>query len=230
MSSEETKVLNGQLCHPFSMLVAGSSLSGKTSFVTNLIQNRESHIDQPIHRIYWCYGQYTKELQKLKSTVGEKLKLIEGLPDNLGDMVAENDSEIPLNSIIVLDDLVHEVSNSEQVAKLFTQGVHHLNVSVICIIQDIFYSGGKFRKTLLRYAHYLSVFKSTMDMSLIDLIGRKVMPRQQKLFAQLFDNATKEPFSYLFISGHPKSPPELRFRCNLFGDWQRVFLTSTHKL
>ena len=220
----DSKLLNGQFFHPFSMIVAGSSMSGKTEFTIQLLLHREQLINKPIDLVVWCYGQPTERLSSLKSLFGTRILLIQGLPKNLEEIIA---SRNVTNTIVVLDDLMDEVCDSNEIKYFFTRGVHHLNISIICIVQDIFY-GGKFRKTLFRNSHYLVMFKSPMDLSLVDLVGRKLMPRRLADFQKLFERATKEPFSYLLIAGHPKTPAELRYRSDIFGDYQRIHRTITN--
>jgi hypothetical protein len=62
----------------------------------------------------------------LGSTVGP-------MPENLND-----DSFIGTRypSLIVIDDLMRDATNSKDVCELFVEGSHHINISVACILQN----------------------------------------------------------------------------------------------
>lgn len=216
------ETINGQIFHPFSMIVTGASMSGKTEFVCQLLRERQNLINQPIKSIVWCYGQETRNLSRLQREFGDSIKLIKGLPGNITDILKKEASK---GVILILDDLVDTALCSKQIFDLFVKGVHHLNVSVVCVLQD-FYASGSYRVTMVRNTNYLVVFPSPIDQSLIDLIGRKVLPKQQKTFNDMFQHGTKTPYGYIFISGHPLSDRKLRFRTNIFGSYQTI-LTPT---
>lgn len=213
------RLVNGEICHPFSMIVTGSSMSGKTEFVVSLLRARKNLISSPINRIIWCYGQETEKLSHLKREFGRSIQIIPGIPENLVELLKKH---APNGVIVIFDDLVDSICNNKQVFDLFIKGVHHMNVSVICVLQD-FYAAGNYRVSMIRNTNYLAIFPSPMDMALIDLISRKVLPRKQDQFYAMFKHAaTSVPYGYLFISGHPESDSTLRFRTDIFGEYQVV--------
>ena len=58
-------------------------------------------------------------------------------------------------------------------------------------------------------------------------LAHKLMPRNRKLFLQMFDKATSKPHGYLFCDGKQDTRHELRFRTDLFDDGiQKAFLIS----
>ena len=58
------------------------------------------------------------------------MNFVEGLPDG-------NSQDPSRNNFIIIDDLMHEAD--KKIAKLFTQGSHHKNASVIFLTQNIFH-------------------------------------------------------------------------------------------
>ena len=91
---------DARLKFPFAMLLAGSPMSGKSSFVTRLLEERSRLIDKEIDRIVWCYGQRTKALDTLEHRFGIPVTLVSGIPDSF-DKFIDNTK----NTIFVLDDL-----------------------------------------------------------------------------------------------------------------------------
>src|SRR5271156_6097206 len=80
-----------------SMVVSGPTMCGKSTFVHGLLGDRQIFSTPPDGRVYWFYGQVTDDL-KDKDYI-----LKEGLPDTFTD--------IPPNSVVVLDDLMHDAKD-----------------------------------------------------------------------------------------------------------------------
>ena len=60
-----------------------------------------------------------------------------GVPKNTEALFTAQD--IP--SMVILDDLMHESSGSEQVTKLLTKLTHHLGLFAVSLAQNLFQSG-----------------------------------------------------------------------------------------
>ena len=134
------------------------------------------------------------------------------LPSDFDDYIQKEK-----RGLIVIDDLMQSVGDSQHVTDLFCNKVQHSNISVILLMQNLFYHG-KERTTLLRCAHYLVVLKNPLDGSVPLYLAQKIMPLKKKLFIDIFDSATRKPFGYLFIDGRQTTPPSARFRSDLFAD------------
>ena len=223
LSTKTMEPFDGRLRTPFACIVGGSPLAGKTTWVTQLLENRNRLINNDFDYIVWFYGQETTFISELRNqTLGIPTLVVHGLPDSF-DKYIQKDKR----GLIVLDDLMASVSRSDQVTELFCNKVHHDDVSVIIMMQNLFYHG-KERTTLMRCAHYLVVFKNPLDGSIPLFLAHKIMPLQRKLFMDIFQAATKEPFGYLYIDGRQTTPDSARFRTNLFNDGvQTVFVASS---
>ena len=146
--------------HPFNMIIAGSSGSGKTYFVSQLL--RTNLIQPPPDSIHLFTG--VKDASgELQETL-EYLRKSQGVPYehhgddlNLLDDVLEDEGQ----KLIILDDLMQQVVNSHKAVELFVSGTHHKNASAIMMWQDL-YPQGKYKGavTLARNAHYHVVFYS----------------------------------------------------------------------
>ena len=213
-----TKPFDARLKHPFCLLVCGSSMTGKTTFVLNLIDKSEELINPKPNKIIWFYGAETKATSKLRDY---DITTVRGIPDSFEKYLSSEKS----NHLLVIDDLMTESVNNKKVTELITRQCHHRNASVILLLQDFFYEGTQ-RKTFLRNAHYLVLFPSPLDMSYIYGIANKIMPGKVKTFLNIFQTATREPYSYLFLDGKPETPPEARLRGDIFKPYQKVFIPN----
>jgi hypothetical protein len=60
-------------------------------------------------------------------------------------------------------------------------------------------------------------------------LGVQLFPRQLDYFLEAYREATKEPYSFLFIDLHPSSDPILRLRTNIFKEDINPYTIFTSK-
>jgi septin family protein len=105
-----------KLQHPFTLIVAGPSSCGKSTFVIKLLECREQLCDIVFENIVWRHSE-NNALHHLKD-----VSFFKGVPD------FENPENVP--TIIVLDELM-DSAYSTKVSELFTKGSQHRNISWI---------------------------------------------------------------------------------------------------
>jgi len=109
-------------------------------------------------------------------------------------------------NIIVIDDLMGEI-NSE-VRDLFIRGSHHMNISIILIVQNLFNTTNKYMRTINLNTHYVVLMRGIRNRQQIATLGSQTTGPE---LLRIFIEATKDPFSYLVIDFHPR-PADDRFR------------------
>ena len=186
------------------MCVVGPSHSGKTTFVLELLENRQHIFDCQTNRVIWCYGIYQHELNTKLQRKGYHL--------HSGII---NVTEVQPYDIIVLDDLLNESRNSQDVTAMFTRAAHHKPCFIIFIMQNLFPPGKEARTRSLN-THYYCIFKNPRDKSQIEFLARQISPRNSKAILEIFESATEKAHSYLFLDFTQECPDEFRFRSNLF--------------
>ncbi|GFU28698.1 uncharacterized protein TNCV_468841 [Trichonephila clavipes] len=189
-----------KLVHPFTLILAGPSGSGKSQFVKKLIENK---MIKPFPKnIIWCYGVYQALYEEMPN-----ISFHEGIPSNLHQYS---------DALIVIDDLMGELENNPQLTKLFVKFSHHRNLSIIFVVQNIFHKGKEIREISLN-AHYLVLFKNRRDQSQITHLGRQLYPRKVKFFQECYADATSKPCGYLLIDLKPETDESLRVRTGFNG-------------
>jgi hypothetical protein len=58
-------------------------------------------------------------------------------------------------------------------------GSHHLNMTIICLVQNVFQKG-KIMRTLSLNTHYFVLYKNRRDQEQIQRFGREAFPQQSK--------------------------------------------------
>ena len=192
------------LKHPFTMLIAGPTGSGKTIWVKKLIDKLPIVCDIIPQRIVYFYGQYQPIFSQFKN-----VNFVRGLPERI---LSSFSGQFP--ELVIIDDLMAESSKSEIVSDLFTKGSHHRNLCIIFITQNFFMRGKENRNITLN-SHSIVLFKNPRDKSLAANIARQMYPNKIKGFQAAFEDATSSPYSYLFIDLKPDTPEEIRISSNI---------------
>jgi len=193
--------------HPSTILVSGPTGSGKTKFVSKVIHR--NMFDKAPRRIIWIYSEWQPIYDEMKLLRSE-IEFVKGLSDSLYE---ELDPKV--RNLVILDDQMSHAGDTKVLSRLFTEGSHHRNLSIIYIVQNLF-DKGKSHRTVSLNAQYIVLFKNPRDKSQIDTLGRQMFPNQSKFLIDAFDDATKEPYGYLLIDLRPETHEEFRVRTHIF--------------
>ena len=127
---------------------------------------------------------------------------------------------------MVIDDLMTSAGDSKQISKLFTQEAHHRNLTVIFIVQNLFYQWREMN-TISLNAHYLVLYKNPRDKSQIRYLSQQIFPENSKFLVNVYNHATEEHHSYLVIDLHPETAEQFRVVTNIFpGEQIRFYLPT----
>jgi len=157
----------------------------------------------PPKKIFYYYGQYQPLFDKMKSFV----TFIKGLPDinKLGKDVE--------GALLIIDDLMAEIG-SETLA-LFTKHSHHLHISVAFLTQNYHFKS-KFNRSITLNADILVLFRSPRDRKSIYYISQEMYPRDSSFLVQSFLDATRDPYTYIFLNLQQETPDILRIQSDIF--------------
>ena len=180
--------------HPTSIVVAGPTRSGKTYFVIKCLKHS---LIQPFpNRILFLYKEWQPAYDELKILLPD-VEFHEGV-----DAPSLNSLTVADKNLVIIDDLMSSAGDSKQISKLFTQESHHKNLTVIFLVQNLFYHGKEMRNISLN-AHYLVLYKNPRDKSQIRYLAQQIFPENTKFLVNAFLNATLHPHSYLLLDLHP---------------------------
>ena len=140
------------------MLVVGPRGAGKSEFVKQLLSLKWFIMKNPPERIVWFYGRHQPDLFRSLTQEIPCIEFYEGLSTNIEVMFDRSK-----RNICIMDDLMQSASGNQLVENLFTNG-RHLNLSVVFVSQNLFYTGKKCR-TISLNSTYIVVFKNPRDQS-----------------------------------------------------------------
>jgi DNA polymerase III delta prime subunit len=188
--------------HPCTIIVAGPTQSGKSTFIQNLINEKDDLFNEKISEVIYCLPQ--GQPNNLDTT--SSITVFEGIPD-----VEIFSDKIP--RLVILDDLMGETDKN--LIELFTRGSHHFNISIAFITQNVF-NQGKGQRDISLNAHYIICFKNPRDKNQIMSLARQVYPENTKFIQEAYQDATSKPFGYLLFDLTQTQHDAYRFRSNIF--------------
>ena len=191
-----------QFKHPFCMMVAGPSRSGKTYWVAKLLMTKDKRIHPTPDRIVYCYRHWQKLYNTLRMS-NPSIRWQQGLPNSVLVEKLED-------TIVVIDDLMEAGMSDPTLMSMFTEGSHHRNISVIFIVQNLLHQGRRSRSLNLN-TQYLVLYKNPRDMQQIKTIAQQMYPTDWRRFLAYFEAETSRPYGKVIIDLHPETEEKNRF-------------------
>ena len=208
---------------PFSIILSGSSGSGKTTFLERFISNFDKITDgssTSYPTLLWFSGTDQPELfKRIKRSFHGTVRFFDSIDSEIYSKIESKGR----NSTIVLDDLMHEMSGMSDIGKLFTKGRSHLNCNVIILWQNVFPKGPEMRNLSIN-AQHIVIFKNPRDKSQIRFFAQQVTPGKVQSFLEAFEDCTKRSYGYLYCDFSQSTPEEIRYKTNILPDERPVIM------
>ena len=207
--------------HPFRMMIVGPSCSGKTCFITKIIEEKLMST-MPKEVYVFCGEQGQGEYRKWNEIFAREYRgTVVEYNDTLPDaawyeslqrrQMHEGDETMKTPRLVVIDDMMEEAANSSTVMNLFTRGSHHQNMSIILLMQNLF-PKGKSMTTTSRNAEYMVLMKNSRDQLQVGNLDKQMYPGQGGRLVRAWNKATREPYSHLVVDTRQDTPDPLRLR------------------
>jgi len=154
--------------------------------------------------IYWCYTEW-QPMYKDLSRVG--IIMTEGLPD-LKEMKSDMKPKL-----LILDDMMEDMKADRKLEQLFTRGSHHWNLSIMHIVQNLFYSG---LRTSRINAQYLVLMKNPSDRLQVSILAKQLYPGKTKFFMESYNDACSKSYGYLLVDLNQDTHDDMRIKTDIF--------------
>ena len=194
------------------ILLSGVSASGKSHFLHRLCKHAKvMFYPTPVTRIIYVYRHYQDSFQELMKEV-DNITFTTKIPDEeqLRDLVKGH-----AHSLLILDDALDALLNNPICQDYCVRLSHHLRTSVVFSAQTGRLKG-KFGPDISKNIHANIVMKSPKEIQLIRSLG--LMLGRYALLRSAYENATRDPYTYLCIVTHPKRDVDLQLSSNIFPD------------
>jgi GTPase SAR1 family protein len=219
MNIEET--LDASIKHPSTIIIAGQTGSGKSYFTKELLKNKNTFTPNPPKHVIFIYKEWQTLYDKLKA---EKLvdEFVCGMPDD-NDIKKIMEKYKKNGSIMVFDDLMSDIGKS--MSNCFTVYSHHLNCTVILLIQSLFLESKSY-KTCSLNSHYIILMKNKRDGASVSYLARQISPYNTRYITEAYLHATRKPYSYLLFDLRQETDDRIRLRSNIFSLPISVYIES----
>lgn len=219
-TEEQYDVFDATIKLPCGILLYGNPMSGKSTLIKNFIDQRQRVFDAKLDYVVYFYGEKSKTVQDLEEQEQYHgfVKTVENLPDDPSEYIQKNKK-----GLLIFDDLMEEIVNSKSMVDLVTKKCQHQSASWIVTFQNAFHRGSE-RLSITRAAQYIVIFDSPLDKSVPLILANRIMPENRKAFLDIFREATKAPYHYLFCDGRQGTPNDARLRGNLFDLYQIAYV------
>jgi len=179
--------------------------------VKELLVRRNTLIAPPPQKIMWFYKRWQPLYTEMRHLV-PIIEFVQGIPPN----IKRNDYfDTRYPTLFVIDDLMKDATQSTDVCELFTEGSHHRNLSVICLLQNLYYKG-KESRTMSLNAQYMVLFKNPRDQQQVSVLARQMYPGNTRYFMEEYQAATQKPYGCLFIDLKQNTPEGQRLKYDIF--------------
>ena len=189
----------------FKLFINGPSRSGKTFFLKDFIQNMDIFCKSPPKIITLVY----KVFQPIYLDLNVDYLRMDC--DNLKEKLLELARGESM--LVIFDDLINS-SSLPNIANLFVVDGRHSNLSMIFLSQKLFIKNDYFRQ-ISQNSDYYMLFKNPRNSQEIQTLSHQMTPGKKHLITY-YKEATKNPFSYLFINLTQECKERVKYLSHLF--------------
>jgi len=185
---------------PSSIVISGPSQSGKTSLTFEMLKHADGMFEKPPAKIMYAYKAWQPIYEEMEQTV-RNIEFLEGLPTKEDLKILSEQGD---HTILILDDLLMEATQSLEILSLFTTFVHHYRISTILILQNLF-TNAKYMRCISLNTQYFLLFKTSRDKQQISTFARQVFANKSKYMISAYEKAVSIPYNYLLVDLYPSA-------------------------
>ena len=194
-----------------SIAVSGATMSGKTHWTFRLLREKETMFTSPPEKVLYCYGIFQPLFERMEKEL-PFVTFHQGLPSE--DTLKEISCPTRCN-LVILDDLMTDVTTSSEMETLFVRGVHHLHLSALYLNQNVFCKG-KHSRTINLNTHIYVLMKNPRDVSQLQCLARQAFLGKSGFLIDAYKDATSKPYGYLVLDLSPGAEEDYRVRTRVF--------------
>ena len=199
-------VFDLRLKENFKIFLSGPSGCGKTTFINELVENLNQISVTPPNKVIYFYKEWQPKFSEMEKMLG-----IDFIEDN--DMIIEQIKEFNTSALVIFDDMLNS-ENLKAVAQLFTVYGRHLGLCLAFLTQRLF-NNNEFFRQISQNCDYMCIFKNPRNSMEIRTLAQQITPKTLDLL-DIYQKATKAPYSYIFINLTQEGLPQLKYINNIF--------------
>lgn len=183
--------------HPCTISISGPSGSGKTYLTVNILRNIQKIFSPVPKDVVFYYSQW----QPAYETISPRPRFVCGLP------TMDTIEEINKPTLFIIDDGMSKLDQA--VSDIFLMYSHHRDVSVILLLQN-YYNKNKHMRDINTNTNYVIFMKNPRNKLAVSHLAKESFPHQYKYVMESYNDATKDPYSYLLFNFSQEASDEMR--------------------
>lgn len=203
---------------PCRMIVFGPSGSGKSSLIERMLIYSQEVFGCNFDTIKYISGQSFPDIDHVNGIKVEKYNELE--PDLLKNLNHDK------KNIIIFDDNIY-VTNDRLLSDIFTKISHHMNLTVILLLQNLF-PKTKYGRDISINSTYIILMANPRESTQIKRLSQQI-DGTNFIYKAFLDNTKDKPFSYLVLDFHQNTPDILRVRSSLFDSEMYIYVKKETK-
>ena len=229
-----------QAPHPLRALLVGNSGSGKSTFISQLIGNKDQVFPRPGYvKFVYCSPNLNADYASPEdSSFQQRLRrLAEPVEIVFEDHVPTYDevlqhAEVTRGRILIFfDDFSQQLFSTDLIFHLFTRLSSHQSIDSCVTLHQGLSAGkaaGRWHDLVFSNANFLVIFQNIADRQAVSTMSRRIFPGGKNHLARCLAQATRIMGSYahIIVDANLKNPLNARFgvRTNLFQERGRPLL------
>lgn len=198
---------------PTTIILAGPTQTGKSTIIRKLIKYQDRMFRKPFDRILYFYDTRTKDYDAMEDEI-PNIKFIKGLQE---DKIAAENFDSQQNNLVIIDDLGKTSLNSLEVDKLFTQTMHHRNVTVILVLHKLVGQHSKYGVEIVENAKCYIFTKHRPASGNVACLGRRIFPNYKDFVSDAYEQVCRSPhYTHMMVDCGSDVRMELAVRQNIF--------------
>ena len=211
---QELELVDVSIKWPFKWTLVGSSGSGKTNFVLNIIKKAYNLFDQKPDRVIIIYKVFQEIYNDFKDYFPTTIYTEDEC--DFEELTTLNKDKI----LFICDDLYFSKKLSEISEHFLVKG-RHRNTSWIILTQSIFNQPAL--KNISRNSTHMTLFKN-VRLNEPHIFFSQLRPGSSKVLQDIYAEATEKPYGYLDIDLSQTCPDKFRYKTDLFNKIVKVFV------
>lgn len=214
--------------HPFTLMIAGPTSSGKSTILQKIIDFQEGGIRPCPEQILYCYSIWQPLYDDIRKKWGARAPLFSNLSSYSKQLIFHegipqlDDFDSNKRMLLILDDLMDQCGKEKSILDIFTKFSHHKNISVIYVAQNIF-CNGKNSRTISLNCQYMILTNNPRDRLQVKVLGKQMFPNDSEYFTESYNDAvSSKKFGYLVLDMSQETENENRIQTGIFINDERI--------
>lgn len=200
---------------PLAYALYGCTMSGKSTHLKKVVEQRDELFSKPIGKIYYFFKSWQPLFEELERkhdvTFIQGIVTMEWLDKEIGlPEEGRERTEVPL---VIVDDAGEDIT--ADTVNVFTVAVHHYQIALVFLLHLLFTASPHLR-AISQNVSYFQLHKNPRNMQMVSSLAKQIDPGQHGgRFVRIFKEATRKPYSYLFADMTQDCPEDYRLRSNI---------------